>query len=128
MSTTTLKSLLPTIPFEKKETMTALELFQNEILRPILKFQNAGLCRLTLSYCYQMNPAFSSLSATKKRKMINELLSGNQALRNQLTGMIISFLDDVDWQFYETQQKDIHKRIIQMITVRVLDGFEKFVK
>lgn len=128
MSTTTLKSLLPTIAFEKKETMTALELFQNEILRPILKFQNTGLCRLTLSYCYQMNPAFSSLSGTKKRKMINELLSGNQALRNQLTGMIISFLDDSDWKFYETQQKDIHKRIFQMITVRVLDGYEKFVK
>lgn len=128
MSTTTLKSLLPAIAFEKKETMTDLELFQNEILRPILKYQNTGLCRLTLSYCYQMNPAFSSLSGTKKRKMLNDLLSGNQALRNQLTGMIISFLDASDWEFYEVQQKDIHKRMIQMIAVRVLENYEKFVK
>ncbi len=128
MSTTTLKSLLPAIAFEKKETMTDLELFQNEILRPILKYQNTGLCRLTLSYCYQMNPAFSSLSGTKKRKMLNDLLSGNQALRNQLTGMIISFLDASDWEFYELQQKDIHKRMIQMIAVRVLENYEKFVK
>ena len=91
MSEITLKSLLPEIYFEVKETMSEGELFQNKTLRPILKYQSAGLCRLTLMYCFQMNPAFGTLSAAKKRKMVSDLLSGNQALRNQLTGMIISF-------------------------------------
>lgn len=126
MSEPTIKSLLPIIHFAEKETMTEAELFQNQVLRPILQFQSPGLCRVTLLYCIQMNPAFGSLSGTKKRKMISDLLSGNQALRNQLTGMIISFFDKADWSFYETQQKDTNKRIQNMIQVRVLDKFEKY--
>ena len=128
MSEITLKSLLPEIYFEEKETMSEGELFQNKTLRPILKYQSAGLCRLTLMYCFQMNPAFGTLSAAKKRKMVSDLLSGNQALRNQLTGMIISFFDKADWDFYDSRQKDINKRIQNMILVRVMDKFEKYVK
>ena len=128
MSETNLKSLLPEIHFEVKETMSEGELFQNTTLRPILKFQSAGLCRLTLIYCFQMNPGFGTLSGTKKRKMISDLLTGNQALRNQLTGMIISFFDKADWDFYDSRQKDVNKRIQNMILTRVLDKFEKYVK
>ena len=128
MSEITLKSLLPEIHFEAKETMSEGELFQNKTLRPILKFQSAGLCRLTLIYCFQMNPGFGALSGAKKRKMVSDLLSGNQALRNQLTGMIVSFFDKSDWDFYDSRQKDINKRIQNMILVRVLDKFEKYIK
>lgn len=127
MSEVTLKSLLPEIFFQEKETMSEGELFQNRVLRPILKFQTAGLCRLALMYCLQMNPTFGQLSAAKKRKMISDLLSGNQALRNQLTGMIISFFDKADWDFYDSRQKDINKRIQSMILVRVMDKFEKYI-
>jgi uncharacterized membrane-anchored protein YjiN (DUF445 family) len=74
-----------------------------------------------------MNPSFGTLSGTKKRKMLNDLLSGNQALRNHLIGMIISFFDKQEWDFYSSKQKDINKRILAMIQVRVLDSYEKFV-
>jgi hypothetical protein len=126
MSEINIKSLLPAIKFEITESMTESELFQNQTLRPILKFQGPGLCRLTLMYCFQMNPNFGSLSGTKKRKMLNDLLSGNQALRNHLIGMIISFFDKQEWDFYSKLQKDINKRILAMIQVRVLDSYEKF--
>lgn len=126
MSEINIKSLLPVIKFEITESMTDSELFQNTTLRPILKFQSSGLCRLSLLYCYQMNPSFVSLSATKKRKMLNDLLSGNQALRNHLIGMIISFFDKQEWDFYATKQKEINKRILAMIQVRVLENYEKF--
>ena len=128
MSDITIKSLLPTIHFEIKPTMSEAELFQNQVLRPILKFQTSGICRVSLIYCFQMNPGFGALSGTKKRKMLNDLLSGNQALRNQLTGMIISFFDKADWDFYVTQQKDLNKRIIAMIQIRVLEQYEKYLQ
>jgi len=127
MSEINIKSLLPIIKFDLTESMTDTELFQNQTLRPILKFQGPGLCRLTLIYCFQMNPGFGGLSGTKKRKMLNDLLSGNQALRNHLIGMIISFFDKQEWDFYASKQKDINKRILAMIQVRVLDSYEKFV-
>lgn len=126
MSDPTLKSLLPVIHFETTASMSEGELFQNQVLRPVLKYQTAGICKLALVYCLQMNPAFRGLSGTKKRKMLNDLLSGNQALRNQLTGMIISFFDKSDWEFYLAQPKDVNKRIIAMIQVRVLDKYEKY--
>jgi hypothetical protein len=127
MSEINIKSLLPIIKFDITESMTEAELFQNQTLRPILKFQGPGLCRLTLIYSFQMNPGFGGLSGTKKRKMLNDLLSGNQALRNHLIGMIISFFDKQEWDFYASKQKDINKRILAMIQVRVLDTYEKFI-
>lgn len=127
MSEINIKSLLPIIKFDITESMTEAELFQNQTLRPILKFQGPGLCQLTLIYCFQMNPGFGGLSGTKKRKMLNDLLSGNQALRNHLIGMIISFFDKQEWDFYASKQKDINKRILAMIQVRVLDTYEKFI-
>lgn len=127
MSEINIKSLLPIIKFDITESITEAELFQNQTLRPILKFQGPGLCRLTLIYCFQMNPGFGGLSGTKKRKMLNDLLSGNQALRNHLVGMIISFFDKQEWDFYASKQKDINKRILAMIQVRVLDTYEKFI-
>jgi len=127
MSEVNIKSLLPIIKFDITESMTEAESFQNQTLRPILKFQGPGLCRLTLIYCFQMNPGFGGLSGTKKRKMLNDLLSGNQALRNHLIGMIISFFNKQEWDFYASKQKDINKRILAMIQVRVLDTYEKFI-
>ena len=125
MSNSKIKALLPEIKFEFTESMSITELFQNQILRPILKFQNEGLCRLVLHHCFQMNPKFGELSNTKKRKMLNDLISGNQALRNNLIGMIISFFDTEDLNFYFNSQKEINKRILAMIQIRVLENYEK---
>ena len=109
MSEINIKSLLPIIKFDLTESMTESELFQNQTLRPILKFQGPGLCRLTIMYCFQMNPSFGTLSGTKKRKMLNDLLSGNQALRNHLIGMIISFFDKQEWDFYSAKWRWIKR-------------------
>lgn len=125
MSSNSIKKLLPIINFDKNDSMTENELFQNSILRPILKYQDSIVCQLTLHFCLQMNPTFNSLATTKQRKMIKEVISGNQILRNNLIGVIISFFDSDDIQFYFNHSKEINKRILAMISVRVLDGYQK---
>ena len=125
MTRNSLKNLLPTIPFEKNASMSESELFQNSVLRPILKYQDALLCQLTIYFCQQMNPTFQSLSGTKQRKMIKDIITGNQILRNNLIGVIISFFDTNDLLFYFNQTKETNKRILSMILVRVLDQYPK---
>lgn len=125
MSISSIKALLPEVHFERNDSMTAVELFNHEVLRPILKFQSKALCRLTLHYCFQLNPAYGTLSGTKKRKMLNDQLSGNQPLRNQLNGLIIGLFEAEDWTFYLQHQRDINKRIQAMVQVRILDQYEK---
>lgn len=115
---TILKELRPIIETENKTT-TEIERFQNEVLRPILKFQHA-IFEIEVSN----NPLFDKLlkqelTAERRRFLIKGIVSKIE-VKNQLLGQITGLLTNSEYQFYYSKKKEIDKRIFAMLLDRFL--------
>jgi hypothetical protein len=113
-----LKALRPKIETEDITT-TEIEKFQNQVLRPILKFQHS-----LLEIEVENNPLIEKLlmkelSSIKKRLLIKGIISKPE-LKNQLLGQITGLLTNSEYQFYFSKKKEIDKRIFSMLMDRIL--------
>lgn len=122
MNRSHIKALRPEIPSAETTHFKEIETFQNAVLRPILKFQNAWIMTFILA-----NQQFNQL---REKQQTNEQLQvfildyiGKQnALKNQLIGSVIGLLTEEELEFYFTNQSDLNKRIYQMICQRIYDN------
>ena len=115
---TILKELRPIIETENKTT-TEIERFQNEVLRPILKFQHA-IFEIEVS----SNPLLDKLlkqelTAERRRFLIKGIVSKIE-VKNQLLGQITGLLTNSEYQFYYSKKKEMDKRIFAMLLDRFL--------
>jgi len=112
--------LLPEIFFDESLDSTDLELFQNQYLRPILKYQHDHLMMLVKDTCLQVNPNLSNLMERERNRFIRQMIQNNQVLRNQCIGLIIGFLELDQFAWYLKHKTESNKRILQMVEKRVL--------
>lgn len=118
-----LVELRPEIPGAQTEGTSSLEHFQNEVVRPIIKFQHDFI----VSY-FQNDPHFKKIISEKGTRIdfqlkINHFI-GNQAnIKNQMIGCIIGLFIDKELKFYFNNASEINKRIFQMICQRLSDTF-----
>lgn len=113
-----LKALRPLIDTEDK-TITEVEKFQNEVLRPILKFQHS-LFEIEVTN----NPLIEKLlrqelTAERKRILVKGIISKTE-LKYQLLGQITGLLTSNEYQFYIKNKKEIDKRVFSMSLDRIL--------
>ena len=113
-----LKALRPLIETEDKTT-TDIEKFQNEVLRPILKFQHS-LFEIEVTN----NPLIEKLlkqemTAERKRILIKGIISKTE-LKYQLLGQITGLFTNNEYQFYTKNKKEVDKRIFAMLLDRIL--------
>lgn len=112
--------LLPEIFFDESLDSTNLELFQNQYLRAILKYQHEYLILLVKDCCEQVNPNLSNLMEKERNQFIRQMIQNNQALRNQCIGLIVGFLELEQFSWYLKHKTECNKRILQMVEKRVL--------
>ncbi len=113
-----LKALRPLIDTEDK-TITEIEKFQNEVLRPILKFQHS-LFEIEVTN----NPLIEKLlrqelTAERNRILVKGIISKTE-LKHQLLGQITGLLTNTEYQFYCSSKKEIDKRIFAMLLDRIM--------
>ena len=94
------------------------ELFQNNTLRPILKFQNNLLIELFLSYATKNKNVFFTLSHEKKCIYIDKVTIADTAFRNQLIGVIVGLFSVEEYLEYTKNSSNLNKRIINMLIER----------
>ena len=94
------------------------EMFQNNILRPILKFQNNLLIELFISYAIKNKNVFFSLSIEKKCSYIDNVTIADIAFRNQLIGVIVGLFSVEEYIEYTKNSSKYNKRIITMLIER----------
>jgi hypothetical protein len=113
-----LMALRPIVKIDTSKSSLHLEEFQNNTLRPILKFQNEIILAL-------VNNSFGKVilpkSAIEKNLFIENYIQKNHILKNQLIGLTIALLTEFEVTFYLDHQSDINKRINQLIIKRVCD-------
>ena len=112
-----IKSLRPVLGLSKdKSDGNEINLFQTEVLRPILKFQNNLLVEYFKSKAFQK---VEPLNQKQLVNMINASLTKDINLRNLLSGMVVGLFSEDELRFYIDHQKEIIKRIISMLKHRL---------
>ena len=113
----------PEIPGALVETAKVEEAFQNEVLRPIIKFQHGFI-----ETYFQQSAAFLALkkSANGKEEYLKKVHAfiGNQTnVKHQMIGAVIGMLTEKELAIYWQYSAGCNKRIFQMICQRVADTF-----
>lgn len=106
------------------EASSSFETFQNQVLRPILKFQNDLLVQVFLSRINSRNQDFSALTLQKKQNILIGEFKTNTTLKQMLLGCVIGLLTTEEFKFYTTNTSKINKRIFSMLKERLSDQWE----
>lgn len=113
------------IDFLSSSSMTEVEHFMHQTLRPILKEKNEIIQLLSSRSIENMEKNFSTFSIKKQQELLGSLIQKNISFRNQIIGIVLASMriDEID--IYFKYQKEINKRILQMAEVRILSRFQK---
>jgi predicted histidine transporter YuiF (NhaC family) len=110
-----------------KENMSALELFQNQTLRPVIKMQHTLLIAAFNSYKLKRKIDFSSLTAQKKRSKIKAVFVKDINHKNQTIGIIVGAFSLEEYAYYSLNASELNKRIIQIVIQRTQDSLAEIV-
>ena len=108
------------LPIDQSEKAARIQ-FQNDVIRPILKFQNDLLIQYFLSYSVRKKKDLFALSKNKQTAFIDNSLSNDQNLKQFYTGMIIGLFTSDEYEIYSKDNREYNKRIITMLSERIRD-------
>ncbi len=118
-----LKKILPDIE-GNKPTNSANEAFQNDILRPILKFQNDLIILYFENFLSENKIDFSALKYSHKITKVHDLFKTNIQFKQFYLGLVVAFFSHQDFAFYVQNKKEVNKRIIAMLIERICSQLE----
>ena len=98
------------------------ELFQNMVLRPVIKMQHDVLILRVKSYFTSKRVMFNVMDKKKRTLAIEKAFLGDNAFKKEIQGMVLGQLDTKEYQRYLKYERTMNKRIIQMVRNRMLDS------
>ena len=110
-----------------KDNMSALELFQNQTLRPVIKMQHDLLIASFNTYKAKRKIDFSSLTDQKKRNKTKAIFVKDINYKNLTLGFIIGAFSLEEFSYYSLNASELNKRIIQIVIQRVQDSLPEIV-
>ena len=102
------------------------EIFQNTVLRPIIKLQHQLLIALTKQKINSLQINFQELSDEKQYLTIENLILKDLTFKATLVGSIIGLFEIDEIDFYLAKQKEINKRILFIIQKRLSENRDQF--
>ncbi len=115
-----LQKIRPSIPTISIENSTTIqEQFQNQVLRPILKFQNELLVALFQQYVIKRKGIFNGLSKEKKLDYIKQAIQRDQNFRNLLVGSVVGQFTIEEYRLFSTEENKLTKRMMEMCIQRL---------
>ena len=100
--------------------------FQNETLRPVLKFQNDLFIQVLKHYFFKHKNTFYTLSLEKRLSFIENAVQKDVKFRNALKGMIIGQFSVEEYALYQKNAFKINKRMMQMLIQRYHSQIQLF--
>jgi hypothetical protein len=118
-----LVALRPIIYTVRNSDVSALEQFQNESLRPIIKMQHDVLVGLVKSQANFDELLQRKGSAQQFHDGVRTFIVKQPGLKHQLIGMIIGMFTLEELAMYAKHATDFNKRISGMICQRIADTY-----
>lgn len=106
------------------DNMSSDERFQNETLRPILKFQNSLLLELFKNYIRKHKNTFYELSLEKRLLYIENAIQKDIKFRNSLKGIVIGQFTVDEYANYIKNSSALNKRMMNMVVERLKDQIQ----
>lgn len=97
------------------------EFFQNEVIRPILKFQN-DLFLISFRESKQFQQQMARVDSTNKlhlEKGLADFLNSNNAFKNRMYGYVLGLMTCAEFQEYLKDESEYNRRIRAMLVKRV---------
>jgi hypothetical protein len=113
-----LRPIVATLPTDNE-----LEVFQNDVLRPILKYQHELWSFISRQELFISKAISSGKSASEKWNLLMKTATKNPSLKYQWIGMVTGLLTNVEFAFYYQNKKEIDKRIMGMLAQRMVDSY-----
>jgi hypothetical protein len=107
---------------------SAEEIFQNVVLRPILKLQNDLFIASFHNYISKYKRDFYSLNVDKKLFTIENAIQKDIKFRNALKGMIIAMFTVEEYSQYIKNSSSLNKRMMNMLIERLKSQVQLFEK
>ncbi|MSP85323.1 MAG: glyoxalase [Flavobacteriaceae bacterium] len=95
------------------------ELFQNQMLRPILKLQNDIFFEIFNNYILKSKANFETFTIDKKLQFIESSIQNDMKFRSLLIGIVIGLFTIDEYLFYSNNSTNLNKRIITMLIERI---------
>ena len=102
------------------------EVFQNEVLRPILKLQNDLFIASFMNHVSKNKLDFNTFSVEKKLAMIENAIQKDIKYRNALKGMIIGLFTTDEYAQYIKNSSGLNKRMMGMLIERLKSQVQLF--
>ena len=118
-----LVALRPIIYTVRHSDVSALEQFQNESLRPIIKMQHDVLVGLVKSQANFDELLQRKGSAHQFHDRVRTFIVKQPGLKHQLIGMIVGMFTLEELAIYAKHATDFNKRISGMICQRIADTY-----
>ena len=98
------------------------ELFQNMVLRPVIKMQHDVLILRVQSHFLSKKVVFHLMDKKKRVKAIESAFQNDNPFKKEIQGMILGQLTIEEFRTYLKSERSMNKRIIQMVRNRMLDS------
>ena len=102
------------------------ELFQNQVLRPILKLQNDLFIASFINHLGKNRIDFDAFSVEKKLTTIENAIQKDIKFRNVLKGMIIALFTIDEYAQYIKNSSSLNKRMMGMLIERLKSQVQLF--
>lgn len=104
----------------KSEIHLENELFQNKVLRPILKMQHAITLKLFSNHIDNLGIVWKDLKKSKKNQCVENQLSKNIQFKNLVIGIVVGQFNELEMNKYLLNSREYNKRILQMTIQRIV--------
>ena len=96
------------------------EKFQNEVIRPIIKFQHELIVKIFNSYIKIKNIDLASMSTENKIAKITNIFQNDRSLIIELKCIVVAYFTTSEYVRYTSMKSEVNKRMIQIIRERIL--------
>ena len=112
--------LRPDIPsIDLNRAVSEAERFQNQTVRPIVKFQHDLLLKVFQANFDSKKKSLEGLSSDEKSELIYLTIQKDRKLASGLTSLVVALFTGIEFKTYLTIKSEISKRIIQIIKERI---------
>lgn len=108
------------------ETSTLEERFQNQTIRPVLKFQNDLFVEVFKNYATKQKGVFFTLSPEKKMNYIETAIQRDIKFRNSLKGIVIGMFTISEYKEYIQNSSNLNKRMMNLLIERLKSQVQLF--
>ncbi|MFT6335534.1 MAG: hypothetical protein ACJATI_002289 [Halioglobus sp.] len=117
-----LLGIRPEVETQINSEISPSEAFQNNTLRPILKFQNNLFIYLFRNSKSLAKINFDKKDVNGKKTIITDIMKNDQKLKDQIEASVFSLMTVSELEFYFENRSEIKRRINTMVNERLIDN------